>query len=1415
MSNRLGGKQGTAYLGTNANQPPNWVFSDRDPNQYDVNNVSLGDLWLNQVDESAWILVSLAGDVGSKGSLATWVSLANDAHGALSTLTANTGGVIAGDNNGNINVVGDGVGITITGDPVTHTLTASLVGGGIGAQTFDADFGSAIPAAGVVNVIANNAGLNSGSSVSITGAGNTLTLNVTDLADNTIIGKSSGNLAMTGGDNTILGEASGVSLASGSDNTIIGGTSGNALTSGSNNILLGSGSGSALTTTDSDNTVIGSAGFVGANQFVGVTAGANGTPVIHNYPGVNASTTNGGNLFLGMSAGNFTLAGGAGNASNNGIGQNALSGLTTGFSNEALGVSALSKVTSGSVNIGIGHNAGFNSGGNTGLVSGTNNVLIGNTAGSAYTAAESNNIILGTVTGTAAESNALRIGSGTGSGTGQINKAFVSGIRGITPTINDGIPVFVNSVGQFGTVGTGGATLVSTLTGNSGGAVGPASGNINIVGDGVTATVVGNPGTNTLTISAVGGGGGDLNFLDGDVGTATPSVGTINVITDNVSQAAGASVLFTGSSNNLTLSVSDADDNTLVGNASGNATLTGTKNTGFGVLTGTAITTGLNNSMVGYGAGTAFTTGSYNSFLGYLAGSAYTTSESSNISINAVGTAAESNVLRIGAGTGTGNAQINKAFISGIRGKTPDTADGIPLFIGSAGQLGTVGNGGTTMIQTVTGNSGGAVGPASGNINIVGDGTTATVVGNPGTNTLTISALGGGGGDLTVLAADTGSATPVAGTINIIANNSTLGCGTSVLFTGSSNNIVLEVSDANDNTLIGDTSGNGASTTGSKNTALGVLTGSDLTTGLNNSMVGYGAGNAFTTGSYNSFFGYLAGSSYTGSESSNICINSTGTAAESNILRIGSGTGTGNAQINKAFISGIRGKTPDINDGIPMFVNSVGQIGTVGTGGATLVSSLTGNSGGAVGPASGNINIVGDGTTATVVGNPGTNTLTITAIGGGSGLATLAGDIGSASPSAGTINLITDNSVQGAGSSVVFVGSSNNMLLQVSDASDNTLMGTAAGNGTLSGSKNTGFGVLTGTSLTTGINNSMVGYGSGNALTNGSYNTFLGYLSGSSYISGSSSNISINSTGILGESNTLRIGAGTGTGNAQVNRTFIAGIRGITTGISNAIPVVIDSNGQLGTGGGASTITTLTGNSGGAVSATGGNVDVRGDGTYITIAGNPGTSTLTASATGLLVKTVTGNSGGAVPASGGNLTIRGDGTSVNVVGNPGTNTLTISAAGGAGGPAFFAYLVSTVSNATGGGVPYQIIYDTLPYNSGGAFNLGTSVFTAPVTGLYNFSCGVGLSFGSGVTRYMELSLVTTSRTFSLLFESTRNSNFQLDRTGELTVPGGNVYTNMTAGDTARIVITVNLGSQNVDVTGIAPAVRTFFSGELA
>jgi hypothetical protein len=67
----------------------------------------------------------------------------------------------------------------------------------------------------------------------------------------------------------------------------------------------------------------------------------------------------------------------------------------------------------------------------------------------------------------------------------------------------------------------------------------------------------------------------------------------------------------------------------------------------------------------------------------------------------------------------------------------------------------------------------------------------------------------------------------------------------------------------------------------------------------------------------------------------------------------------------------------------------------------------------------------------------------------------------------------------------------------------------------------------------------------------------VGYQAG--YDVTGSDNIAIGNKGIDGESATIRIG------DADQTRAFIAGIRGTATGIGDALSVVIDSAGQLGT----------------------------------------------------------------------------------------------------------------------------------------------------------------------------------------------------------------------------------------------------------
>jgi len=900
MSNRLGGKQGTAYLGTNANQPPNWNFEDRDPNQYDIQNVSLGDLWLNSTNESVWVLVSLQGDSDSKGSLATWTllqagggsgdlnTLTGTSGGAitpdgasninilsavtgltfvgnagahsltltstggsddfLQTLTGNSGGAISG-NLGNINIVGDGTSVNVAGNAGTNTLTVSLVGGGGAAiEEIDGDTGAAFPIGGLVALIADQAALGAGSTVSFNAAGNVITFNVTDGLANTIVGASSGNLTLTGSANTVFGSESGQSITSGSRNTIIG--------------------------------------------------------------------------------------------------EESLHQLTTG----------------------------------------NYNIVIGTTTMNTYTTSESNNIIIGNaVSGIALESNVLRIGDATGSGTGDLNQSFIHGIRGITPVGGDGIPVYVDSNGQLGTVGSGGTSLVSTLTGNSGGAVSPTAGNINIVGDGTSITIVGNPGTHTLTASVVGGGSGVLT-IDGDSGTATPIAGLINLDADNAALGSGSTVSFvagTPAANDIVFSVTDTNDNTIIGADSGRlaatgnhntvlgqgslaALTTGNNNTILGATSGALITTGGANTVIGRSSLNALTTGGNNVIVGAGSGSAYVSAESNNILIGTTvaGTAAETNVLRIGSATGGGAGQLTKSFIAGIRGISPTGGNGIPVYIDSSGQLGTIGTG---IIATATGNSGGAV-PADGvhNLNIVGDGVGVNVVGTPGTNTLTISLAGGGGG-IEEIDGDSGTAIPVMGVVNIIADQAALGCGSTVAFVGSGDTLELAVTDVHNSTIIGADSGRLAATgtfntilgylcgtalttgfsntivgsetgrlitTGSSNTLVGGDAGESITGGTTNTIVGRSSGSLLTTGSNNIILGSAAGNNYTSSESNNIIIGNsiTGTALEANVLRIGNTTSTGAGGINKTFIQGIRGITPGAGDGIPVFVDSNGQLGTIGSG---------------------------------------------------------------------------------------------------------------------------------------------------------------------------------------------------------------------------------------------------------------------------------------------------------------------------------------------------------------------------------------------------------------------------------------------------------------------------------------------------
>jgi hypothetical protein len=93
----------------------------------------------------------------------------------------------------------------------------------------------------------------------------------------------------------------------------------------------------------------------------------------------------------------------------------------------------------------------------------------------------------------------------------------------------------------------------------------------------------------------------------------------------------------------------------------------------------------------------------------------------------------------------------------------------------------------------------------------------------------------------------------------------------------------------------------------------------------------------------------------------------------------------------------------------------------------------------------------------------------------------------------------------------------------------------------------------------TGSDNTASGYQAMYYNSAGNNNVAIGYQAGYN-VTTASNNIHIGHQGLATDSGAIRIGtAGTQT------TAFIAGIEGVTTGNNNAVPVLVDSNGQLGT----------------------------------------------------------------------------------------------------------------------------------------------------------------------------------------------------------------------------------------------------------
>lgn len=141
---------------------------------------------------------------------------------------------------------------------------------------------------------------------------------------------------------------------------------------------------------------------------------------------------------------------------------------------------------------------------------------------------------------------------------------------------------------------------------------------------------------------------------------------------------------------------------------------------------------------------------------------------------------------------------------------------------------------------------------------------------------------------------------------------------------------------------------------------------------------------------------------------------------------------------------------------------------------------------------------------------------------------------------------------------------------------------------------------------------------------------------------------------------------------------------------------------------------------------------------------------------------------------------------------------------------FSAYKSSTTANVTGNNAIVDVVFDTTLVNQGNNYDSTTGRFTAPVNGFYEFSAGVTFSNIQSANLRGSIRGSTETRAFAKTFNPFGGITSDGEYCAEI-----NFKQVMSAGQTCRIVVNIDSGSQVVGVVGTAGQIsETWFFGAL-